>query len=71
MFSVNEQVKAITSLLDIGRANSDVPALAENLLKTPLSNGQPFNFSDALKGIAYSYGMYFLFGVEIFIPIFI
>jgi hypothetical protein len=65
VFSVNEQVKAITSLLDIGGADSDALALAENILKTPLSNGQPFNFSDALKGIAYSYGMYFLFCVEI------
>ena len=58
MFSVNEQVKAITSLLDISRADSDALALAKNLLKTPLSNGQAYNFSDALKGIAYSYGMY-------------
>ena len=63
MFNVNKQVKAITSLLDIGGADSNALALAENLLKTPLSNGQPFNFSDALKGIAFSYGM--LFGVEI------
>ena len=59
MFSVNQQVKAITSLLDIGGADSDALALAENLLKTSLSNGQVYNFSDALKGIAYSYGMYF------------
>ena len=59
MFSVNKQVKAITSLLDIGGADSDVLALAKNLLKTPLSNEQAYNFSDALKGIAYSYGMYF------------
>ena len=56
---MNKQVKAITSLLDIGGADSDVLALAENLLKTPLSNEQAYNFSDALKGIAYSYGMYF------------
>ena len=56
---MSEQVKAITSLLDIGRADSDALTLAKNLLKTSLSNGQVYNFSDALKGIAYSYGMYF------------